>query len=88
MAAEGTPVSQTLIDALGHIILSHHGQFEFGSPKLPAIPEAFMVNYIDDLDAKMCQVTSLVDNEPGEANWIGWQNSLQTRIYRRRIEQD
>jgi len=36
-----------------HMILSHHGKLEFGSPKLPMIPEAIMLNFLDDLDAKM-----------------------------------
>jgi 3'-5' exoribonuclease len=36
-----------------HLILSHHGKLEFGSPKLPMIPEAVMLHYLDDLDAKM-----------------------------------
>jgi 3'-5' exoribonuclease len=40
-----------------HMILSHHGKLEFGSPKLPMIPEALMLNFIDDLDAKMQAVT-------------------------------
>jgi 3'-5' exoribonuclease len=41
-----------------HMILSHHGKLEFGSPKLPMIPEALALNFIDDLDAKMQAVTS------------------------------
>ncbi len=36
-----------------HMILSHHGKLEFGSPKLPMIPEALVLHYLDDLDAKM-----------------------------------
>jgi 3'-5' exoribonuclease len=36
-----------------HMILSHHGKLEFGSPKLPMIPEALVLNFVDDLDAKM-----------------------------------
>jgi 3'-5' exoribonuclease len=36
-----------------HMILSHHGKLEFGSPKLPMIPEAIVLNFLDDLDAKM-----------------------------------
>jgi 3'-5' exoribonuclease len=36
-----------------HLILSHHGKLEFGSPKLPMIPEALVLNFLDDLDAKM-----------------------------------
>jgi 3'-5' exoribonuclease len=82
----GTQIDQTVLDALGHIILSHHGAYEFGSPKLPATPEAFMVCYIDDLDAKISQVTSAIDSEVGDSNWTAWQNSLQTRLYRKQLE--
>ena len=39
-----------------HMILSHHGKLEFGSPKLPMIPEALVLNFLDDLDAKMTAV--------------------------------
>ena len=38
---------------LEHLIISHHGQYEFGSPKLPMFPEALMLHYLDDLDSKM-----------------------------------
>jgi 3'-5' exoribonuclease len=41
-----------------HLILSHHGKLEFGSPKLPMIPEALVLNFVDDLDAKMQAVLS------------------------------
>jgi len=41
-----------------HMILSHHGKLEFGSPKLPMIPEALVLNFLDDLDAKMQAVAS------------------------------
>jgi 3'-5' exoribonuclease len=41
-----------------HMILSHHGKLEFGSPKLPMIPEAIVLNFVDDLDAKMQAVAS------------------------------
>src|SRR6266567_5844699 len=44
-----------------HIILSHHGKLEFGSPKLPMIPEALALNFIDDLDAKMQAMSSEFD---------------------------
>jgi len=86
LTAKGTTIDRPTLDALGHIILSHHGQYEFGSPKLPATAEAFMVYYIDDLDAKMSQVTAAIDNEPGDSNWTGWKNALQTRLYRKRME--
>jgi len=86
LSAKGTSVGKAILDAIGHIILSHHGEYEFGSPKLPATPEAFMVYYIDDLDAKLNQVASAIDNELGDSNWTAWKSALQTRLYRKRIE--
>jgi 3'-5' exoribonuclease len=44
-----------------HMILSHHGKLEFGSPKLPMIPEALALSFLDDLDAKMQAITSEFD---------------------------
>lgn len=86
LKAKGTQIDKSILDALGHIILSHHGEYEFGSPKLPATPEAFMVYYIDDLDAKVSQVTAAIENEPGNSDWTPWKSALQTRLYRKRIE--
>lgn len=86
LAENGRPIEQYILDMLGHIILSHHGAYEFGSPKLPATPEAFMVNYIDDLDAKLNQVTKAIEDDPGDADWTDWKRALQTKLYRKRIE--
>jgi 3'-5' exoribonuclease len=44
-----------------HMILSHHGKLEFGSPKLPMIPEALVLSFLDDLDAKMQAIQSEFD---------------------------
>jgi len=60
----GTALAERTIDSLPgfpprlkllvlHMILSHHGKLEFGSPKLPMIPEALALSFLDDLDAKM-----------------------------------
>jgi 3'-5' exoribonuclease len=83
---KGVKISPEIVDVMGHIILSHHGQYDFGSPKLPAMPEAFMVNYIDDLDAKINQVSMEIDKDPSDNNWTGWINALQTRLYRKTID--
>ncbi len=84
MEHKGISFDQKLLDCLLHIVVSHHGQYEFGSPKLPATPEAFMVSYIDNLDAKMNQTNSLIDNDPGDTNWTAYQRSLETKLYRHR----
>ncbi len=49
------PAKRLLIE---HLVLSHHGEYEFGSPKLPMIPEAIVLHYLDNLDAKMQTVRS------------------------------
>ncbi len=49
-----------------HLVLSHHGKYEFGSPKLPMTPEAILLHYLDDLDAKMQTVRA--EFARGEAN--------------------
>ncbi|MCI0499289.1 MAG: HD domain-containing protein [Planctomycetales bacterium] len=85
LKADGTPVNPQILDSLLHIIVSHHGQREFGSPVLPATPEAFMVNYIDNLDAKMNQTAALIENDAGDGgNWTSYQKSLETKLYRHR----
>jgi 3'-5' exoribonuclease len=46
-----------------HMILSHHGQLEFGSPKLPQFPEALLLHYIDDMDSKMECMRAMIAND-------------------------
>jgi len=62
---------------LEHMIISHHGQYEFGSPKLPMFPEALMLHYLDDLDSKMEAMRAQFERE-GEIDspWTGYNASL------------
>ena len=81
-------VRRDILDNLIHIILAHHGKYEFGSSKLPATLEALMVNYIDDLDAKMNFVTDAVENEMGDDDWTAWKPSsvnVGTKFFRKRV---
>jgi len=61
-----------------HMILSHHGKLEYGSPKLPMIPEALMLNFIDDLDAKMQAVSSEFDKSMREGKGA---NELTNKVW-------
>src|SRR6266849_3470194 len=64
---------------LEHLIISHHGQYDFGSPKLPMFPEALMLHYLDDLDSKMEAMRAHFDRESGlEGPWTGY-NALLGR---------
>src|SRR5271167_4930415 len=60
-----------------HLIISHHGQYDFGSPKLPMFPEALMLHYLDDLDSKMESMRAQFEREVGTENaWTGYNPSL------------
>jgi 3'-5' exoribonuclease len=60
-----------------HMIISHHGQYEFGSPKLPMFPEALMLHYLDDLDSKMESMRAQFEREAElDSPWTGYNPSL------------
>src|ERR1019366_8026742 len=60
-----------------HMILSHHGQYEFGSPKLPMFPEALMLHYLDDLDSKMESMRAQFEREAElDSAWTSYNPSL------------
>ncbi len=62
---------------LEHMIISHHGQYDFGSPKLPMFPEALMLHYLDDLDSKMEAMRAHFEREAElEGPWTGYNGSL------------
>jgi 3'-5' exoribonuclease len=62
---------------LEHLIISHHGQYEFGSPKLPMFPEALMLHYLDDLDSKMESMRAHFERESeNESSWTSYNASL------------
>lgn len=62
---------------LEHLIISHHGEYEFGSPKLPMFPEALMLHYLDDLDSKMESMRAHFEREAeNDSNWTTYNPSL------------
>jgi 3'-5' exoribonuclease len=65
-----------------HLILAHHGRHEFGSPSLPMMLEAFVLNFIDDLDAKVNYITGLGQKLDGEGyQWTDYQRNLERFLY-------
>jgi 3'-5' exoribonuclease len=65
---------KTLVE---HLIISHHGQYEFGSPKLPMFAEALMLHYLDDLDSKMEAIRAHIERESRSGTeWTGYNASL------------
>ena len=65
---------------LKHLLLSHHGQFEFGSPKRPKFLEAFALHLIDDLDAKMNGLSRFMERDRQEGAWTEF-NRLFERYF-------
>lgn len=65
-----------------HLILSHHGQLEFGSPKMPQTAESFVLHFMDNLDARVTQSHDLLKNIPaGQTGWSEYQATLKRPLF-------
>ena len=71
---------RTLIE---HIIISHHGQLDFGSPKLPQFPEALLFHYLDDLDSKMECSRALLERDQTPGNFTSFSHALERGMLRK-----
>jgi 3'-5' exoribonuclease len=72
-----------LLLRLKHMIVSHHGSFEFGSPKLPMTLEAVALHYLDNLDAKLHTFGREIRDDPSrESSWTPFQQSLGRRLFK------
>src|SRR5215467_2172383 len=65
-----------------HLLISHHGEYEFGSPKLPMIREALVFHYLDDLDSKLAAARSALALESGEPEWSAYSGALGRKFLR------
>jgi 3'-5' exoribonuclease len=79
-AIEGFPPN--LKTVVQHMLISHHGQYEFGSPKLPMIREAMAFHYMDDLDSKLAAVRAALALDSGEAEWSAYSGALGRKFLR------
>jgi 3'-5' exoribonuclease len=67
-----------------HMILSHHGHLEFGSPKLPQFPEALLLHYLDDMDSKMECMRSLIEKDRQvEGTFTGYCGPLERTVLKK-----
>jgi 3'-5' exoribonuclease len=65
-----------------HLLISHHGQYEFGSPKLPMIREALAFHYMDDLDSKLAAARAALALDSGEPEWSAYSGALGRKFLR------
>jgi 3'-5' exoribonuclease len=77
---EGFPAN--LKTVVQHLLISHHGQYEFGSPKLPMIREALVFHYLDDLDSKLAAVRTALALDSGEPEWSAYSGALGRKFLR------
>ena len=71
---------------LKHMILSHHGTYEFGSPRLPMTPEAIALHHLDNLDAKVHEFARSIEEDPNSgSNWTPYSQRLERKLYKGQV---
>lgn len=70
---------KVLLGELKHCILAHHGEYEYGSPKKPALIEAMALNFADNTDAKMETMTELFAKSADDG-WLGYNRLLESNV--------
>jgi 3'-5' exoribonuclease len=79
-SVNGFPVP--LADVLKHVILSHHGEAAWGSPKKPMCIEALVVHYLDNLDAKVMGVKEHMEAAMEDERWSQFHKIYESRFYK------
>lgn len=77
---------QHLLLQVQHCILAHHGKYEYGSPKIPAIIEAVALNYADDTDAKLQTFKEVLDNNSENTGWLGYNRLFESNLTASRLD--
>ena len=72
----------TLLTLLEHLILSHQGQLEWGSPQPPKLPEALILHYLDDLDAKVNRFGRVLKEDPGDSDFTAFDRFLGRAVFK------
>lgn len=78
----GEPFPRELLMRLKHMILSHHGTLEHGSPKVPMTPEAVALHAIDMLDTRIHICVREIKDDRGTSAWTQYNQALQRRLYK------
>ncbi|MDZ7822199.1 MAG: hypothetical protein U5N26_10625 [Candidatus Marinimicrobia bacterium] len=73
---------------LKHIILSHHGRYEHTSPRKPAFPEALLVLYLNELDARMDMMKTAIGRELDDGDWTSVKNYFRIPLYKPKKDED
>ncbi len=83
VAQDGQPFPERLLLELKHMIISHHGRYEYGSAKLPMTLEAVALHHLDNLDAKLASFTGLMTDCPNtDSNWTQYFNQIDRKLFK------
>jgi 3'-5' exoribonuclease len=80
LAIAGFPPA--LLTQIQHLVLSHHGCLEYGSPVVPMTVEAFILSFADELDAKINMVRQALSDDPGEGEFTGYHKRLERVLWK------
>jgi len=79
----GSPFPEHLANSIKHMIISHHGQYDYGSPKLPMTIEAVALHLLDNLDAKIHSFSQLIrDDANVDSHWTQYHAHLGRKLYK------
>ena len=75
-------VDREKADLLMHMVISHHGEYEYGSPKMPMCMEAMILHYADNLDAKLQGLAEFADKDVQEGKFTAWHRLYERQFYK------
>ncbi len=81
-ALTGEPFPAELLLRLKHLIVSHHGTQEWGSPRVPMTPEAIILHHIDNMDAKAHTFIRDIKEDTGSGSWTPYSPSLDRKLFK------
>lgn len=83
LEGQGEQLDEETVLRLKHMIASHHGCYEFGSPKLPMTPEAIALHHLDNLDAKVNEYASIIDSDPNKkSHWTPYNPRTDRKLFK------
>lgn len=89
LIAAGGQIDDEKVLRLKHMIASHHGTYEFGSPKLPMTPEAILLHHLDNIDAKVNEFTAMIQSDPNrQSHWTPFNPRMDRKLFKGTLLQD
>lgn len=84
----GEPFPAELCDRIKHMIVSHHGQYDYGSPRLPMTLEAVALHYLDSLDSKLHHFDQLIETDANmDSSWTQFQHNLGRKLFKGAVDE-